>query len=142
MIHRAFFQAFLKSIILCIFLTACSAAESSKQPKGRFGVFYGGQVRALSEMSLKGAKLPKLGFRLSHSQVSKQPRQVEYRLVRPGRTSQRIKEWGRLNWQGEQPQLDHLLPWPEKFRAGYWSLRVLVDGQLILDRSIYFGSAD
>lgn len=131
----------LSGLFLVSTMFSCQVEPTKHEIQGSFGIFYGGGVRQPDEMILSAVQLPKLGFRLSSSESEPTDRIVRFRLLRPGHKLTRVKEFGRLQWGAEQLQLDHLLPWPEGLKRGYWSLRVTVDQLLVIDRSIYFRGA-
>lgn len=122
--------------LFCATALCLAACEEPPRPRGAVGIFYGGQVQELARVDLDPERLPRLGFRLELPEDRGEERRVRWELVRPGPLGRRVTEVGELTAPADLRTLDQALPIEWLASLGTINVRVIVDGQLTLDRAI------
>jgi hypothetical protein len=127
---------------LSLGLAGCSAEADRSQTTGAVGVFYGGEVQELERLTVTPARPKTLGFRLEFADAASGPRQVTWKVVRPGPAGRRVAETGAAAVPGDRRRVDQVLELPVPTPPGTYDVRVVVDGVLAIDRAILLVSGD
>ncbi len=118
-------------------LAACRGAEKQERVRGAVGVFYGGQVQELSEVTVTSVNPPTLGFRLDFLQEAEEKaRNVRFEVVRPGPAGRRVTETGEQTISPERRRYDQTIELPQSAPLGTINVRVVVDSQIVIDRAL------
>jgi hypothetical protein len=134
---------------LAVVLAACQArgnGASDGRVRAEFGIFYGGQVQQTDQIPFElDAARPRHGFRLTESPAPAQPLAVHWELGSPGR-GQRVRDsqgrkarprqvqLGRAHFRPGEAVFEQVLPFAPDDPLGLWNIRVLIGGQLVIDR--------
>lgn len=122
---------------LCL---ACARPETPRGPieRAELGVFFGGQVQERREIpfSLDRTKQT-LGFRLTFREPQSRPAELRWEIDRPGpRGRGRAVEMGDAKARAGQTVFDQEIVMKPGDPLGTWNIRVFVDGEAVLDRSV------
>jgi hypothetical protein len=121
-------------LLVAITLLGCDAAPS---PEGAVGIFYGGQVQELETIVLDPLRAPTLGFRVQlPAGASAEEHQLRWEVVRPGPAGRRVTEVGEARIAAGRAEVEQVLPIDLRESVGLMNVRVVVDGQLVIDRAI------
>jgi hypothetical protein len=113
---------------------------------GEFGIFYGGQVQERDELPLELDRTRQLqGFRLRLEPAPSRPLEVRWELGMPGtgrlladtqgrRSRARKVQLGQARWRPGEAYFEQALPFSPSDPLGLWSMRVLVEGRVVIDR--------
>jgi hypothetical protein len=118
----------------CILLVAC---EARAPVSGAVGVFYGGQVQELERIDVDPVRAQTFGFRVDLPESYRdRDHALRWEVVRPGPAGRRVTQVGELSIPAGRAQLDQALPVDLREATGLYNVRVLVDGQIAIDRAI------
>jgi hypothetical protein len=118
----------------CILLVAC---EAPAPVSGAVGVFYGGQVQELERIDVDPLRAQTFGFRVDLPEASRdRDHALRWEVVRPGPAGRRVTQVGELSIPAGLAQHDQVLPVELREATGLYNVRVLVDGQVVIDRAI------
>lgn len=122
---------------MVLLLLGCNPVSEREEIHGTFGAFYGGQVQRLNDVAWDVMDKPALGFRLEFPE-SAQSREhaLRWELVRPGPEGRRVTVTRELQLPAGRERVDQLVDIPVDAPLGTVNLRVLVDGQLLVDRAL------
>lgn len=123
--------------LLLLLASAALGCEEPEPATGVVGVFYGGQVQELETIVLDPLRAPTFGFRveLPASAVGSD-HGLRWEVVRPGPAGRRVTEVGEVRLAVGREALEQVLPIDLRETTGLMNVRVLVDGQLVIDRAI------
>ncbi|MBX3182215.1 MAG: hypothetical protein KIT72_09825 [Polyangiaceae bacterium] len=130
-------------------LGGCPAPEKQRpEVRASFGIFYGGQVQERDEIpfEIDRAKQSQ-GFRLEFPAPLAAARRVTWEVDQPAPRGKRPTPTSRITALGEaevRPGTDRLevpLELAPGDPLGEWNIRVLVDGELVLDQRFALYSA-
>jgi len=117
-----------------VLLVACEAAAPVS---GAVGVFYGGQVQELERIEVDPLRALTFGFRVDLPEPSRdRDHALRWEVVRPGPAGRRVTQVGELPIPAGLAQLEQTLPVDLREVTGLYNVRVLVDGQIVIDRAI------
>jgi hypothetical protein len=117
-----------------ILLVACEAVAPVS---GAVGVFYGGQVQELERIEVDPLRAQTFGFRVDLPEPSRgRDHALRWEVVRPGPAGRRVTQVGELSIPAGRAQLEQALPVDLREATGLYNVRVLVDGQIVIDRAI------
>ncbi len=120
---------------------ACNDKHASAPaPRAQLGVFFGGQVQERDEIpfELDGARQTQ-GFRIDFPPAPGKSHHVRWEIDRPdsGRHGQgRVVSISEADVRAGQSRFDQSLPFKPGDPLGLWNIRVLVDGDIVIDREI------
>jgi hypothetical protein len=127
----------VKRLACGLVLMVLAGCREDEHVKGAVGVFYGGQVQELEQVTLDPVRAPSFGIRVEFPEsVRGQDHDVRWEVVRPGPLGRRVTEVGELRVNGDRAALDQVLPIDLREAPGLANVRVVVDGQLVIDRAI------
>ncbi|HEV8550244.1 MAG TPA: hypothetical protein VGQ57_14470 [Polyangiaceae bacterium] len=133
-------RAFLLAGLASAWLFACDRSPRPPEVRATFGVFFGGQIqdRQTIPLILDRAR-QSVGVRLEFAEPPAADRRVEWELDRPagkkpGDTS-RVVAFGQARARAGEAVLDVPLAFQPNDRPGTWRVRVVLDGQRVLDRA-------
>lgn len=120
---------------------ACGRAERAPTPivEARLGVFFGGQVQERDEIPFELDRTRQSqGFRLDLSRVAPKPHHVRWEIERPPARpgASRVTALADAELRPEQTRFDQLIAFQPGDPLGLWNVRVLVDGEIVLDRAV------
>lgn len=111
--------------------------DDARPVTGSVGVFYGGQVQELEVLALDPLRMPKFGIHLEvPPSAQDEPHAARWEVVRPGPAGRRVTQIGELSIEAGRSGIDQVLPVDLRESVGLMNVRVLVDGQLVIDRAI------
>jgi hypothetical protein len=137
-----------RRLLLSSVLVACNGGRALTEPQlsAEFGIFYGGQVQERDELPLELDRTRQLqGFRLQLDPPPQRPLEVRWELGRPGvgralldsqgrRARPRKVELGQARWRPGERLFEQTLPFSPGDPLGLWNMRVLLDGQIVIER--------
>jgi hypothetical protein len=137
-----------QSLLLGSALVACNGGGALSEPRlsAEFGIFYGGQVQERDELPLELDRTRQLqGFRLQLDPAPQRPLEVRWELGRPGvgralpdsqgrRARPRKVQLGQARWRPGEGLFEQTLPFSPGDPVGLWNMRVLLDGQVVIER--------
>jgi len=113
------------------------ACEAPAPVTGAVGLFYGGQVQELETLVLDPVRAPTFGFKIElPTSLSGQEHEVRWEVVRPGPAGRRVTQVGTLRVASGRSGIEQVLPVDLRESLGILNVRVLVDGQVVIDRAI------
>ena len=133
-------RALLVATLASAALLACDRTPRPPAVRATFGVFFGGQIQDRQEIPLVLDRARQsLGFRLEFAEPPSADRRVEWELdkpagKKPGDTS-RVVAFGQARARAGETVLDVPLAFQPNDRPGAWRVRVVLDGQRVLDRA-------
>jgi len=115
----------------------CVACATDEPITGAVGVFYGGQVQELEQLTPDPVRAPSFGVRVDFPPWARgREHEVRWEVVRPGPAGRRVTEVGELRVAGDRAHLEQVLPIDLRETPGLVNVRVLVDGQIVIDRAV------
>ncbi len=129
-------------LALGLSLSGCPAPEKKRpEVQAVFGVFYGGQVQERDEIPFEIDRVKQSqGFRLEFAQPLTAARRVVWEIDQPAPRGKRPTPTSRITALSEaevrpgSDRLDVPLELAPGDPLGEWNLRVLVEGELVLDQ--------
>lgn len=111
--------------------------EAREPITGTVGIFYGGQVQELQVLELDPLRAPIFGIRVQlPASAAAEEHQVRWEVLRPGPAGRRVTEVGNLRIEPGRTEIEQTLPVDLREAPGLMNVRVLVDGQVVIDRAI------
>lgn len=113
--------------------------------RAEFGIFFGGQVQEREQIPFEPSRARQVqGFRLEFRAPLAEDLAIEWEINRP-RTSrrrgsnaaasdERLVQLGQAQARAGQTRFEQVLPFKPGDPLGVWNLRVVADGQLVMDR--------
>lgn len=127
----------MKRLACGLLLVIVVGCRDEEHITGAVGVFYGGQVQELEQVTLDPVRAPSFGIRVEFPEAARgQDHQLRWEVVRPGPLGRRVTEVGELQVKGDRAALDQVLPIDLREAPGLTNVRVVVDGQVVIDRAI------
>ncbi|MEB2311465.1 MAG: hypothetical protein OZ921_13330 [Sorangiineae bacterium] len=131
----------LVGALAALLAIACGRAERAPAPlvDARLGVFFGGQVQERDEIPFELDRTRQSqGFRLDLSRVEPKAHHVRWEIERPpGKPgARRVTALADADLRPEQARFDQLIAFQPGDPLGLWNVRVLLDGEIVLDRAI------
>ena len=140
----------MKRVWLALFLALAACRERAAPAPGvvqraQFGIFFGGQVQEREQIPFEASRARQVqGFRLDFRAPLERDLGVEWEINRP-RASQkglhkttasgeRLVQLGQAQARAGQTRFEQVLPFEPGDPLGVWNIRVLVGGQLVIDR--------
>lgn len=129
-----------------VLLLACQSTSIRSEVVAEFGLFFGGQVQQLVEIPFElDVSKQRQGFRLQRKVASTSSQEVswELSLARAGRKvadshgrkgQLNVVRFGTSQWLAGEKRFEKELPFAIGEPLGMWNIRVVVDGQAVLDR--------
>jgi hypothetical protein len=134
------------ALVALLTVAGCNRAPRPPAVRATFGVFFGGQIQEREEIPLvlDGAR-QSIGLRLEFADPPATESRVEWELdkpvgKKPGDTS-RVVAFGQAKARAGAGVFDVPLAFQPGDRPGAWRVRVVVDGQRVLDRAFTVSSA-
>lgn len=124
---------------LAVALGALVLAGCSADPRvvGSVGVFYGGQVQELEVLTQDPLRAPSFGVHLEIPAAAQSDvHEVRWEVVRPGPAGRRVTQIGEFRVESGRAEIQQQLPVDLRESIGLMNVRVLVDGQVVVDRAI------
>jgi hypothetical protein len=120
-------------------------ASSSLVAEAEFGIFFGGQVQERDELPFeldRGRQIQ--GIRLAFAKPLERDSIVRWELDMPGseRDAARVVRLGEAAVRAGQTRFEQVVPFSPGDRLGVWNVRVIVDNELVLDRSVVVSAAE
>ena len=120
-----------------LLLATAGGCTTNERITGAVGVFYGGQVQELEQLTLDPVRAPSFGIRVEFPESARgSDHELRWEVVRPGPLGRRVTEVGELRVKGDRAALDQVLPIDLREAPGLANVRVVVDGQVVIDRAI------
>ncbi len=154
LLHRAGRLSGALLVLACGVACTVPRGDESERIVAQFGVLFGGQLRRVDELALELDRNKQIqGIRVA-GPASRGARNVQWELgtAEFGRYRQdargieqrrRKTRHGAFRWLPGQPGVEQVLPFQPGDPTGLWSIRVMVDGQPVLDRPFWvFDAAD
>lgn len=127
----------MKRLACGLLLLVTAGCGEDGRITGAVGVFYGGQVQELEQVTLDPLRAPSFGIRVEFPESTRgRDHDVRWEVVRPGPLGRRVTEVGELQVKGDRAALDQVLPVDLREAPGLANVRVVVDGQVVIDRAI------
>lgn len=127
----------MSRLLLCLLVSATVGCDEKPAMKGAVGVFYGGQVQELERIVLDPVRAPTFGFRIEMpDSAGDTDHQLRWEVVRPGPAGRRVTEVGEVRVPAGREELEQVLPIDLREVGGLMNVRVVVDGQVVIDRAI------
>jgi hypothetical protein len=130
-------------------LAAAMACErgvaASLVSEAEFGIFFGGQVQERDEIPFELDRARQIqGIRLAFAKPLERDSIVRWELDMPGpeRDAARVVRLGEAGVRAGQTRFEQVVPFSPGDRLGIWNVRVIVDNELVLDRSVVVSAAD
>jgi hypothetical protein len=121
----------------CLLLATTLGCDEKPAVQGAVGVFYGGQVQELERIDVDPLRAPTFGFRVELPEhAAAADHQLRWEVVRPGPAGRRVTEVGEARIPAGREELQQVLPLDLREVGGLMNVRVLVDGQVVIDRAI------
>lgn len=128
-------------VLLWLGLAACRNADESK-PRAEFGVLFGGDIQDRERLVLEpDPSKQELGVRVTFAQPVTRATRVSWEVERPSQVrgldggTMRAAELGNVTLGAGERRADGKFVFRAGDPPGSWRVRVLVDGQSVLDRS-------
>ncbi len=147
----------LFAVLLALAASGCDAGTDHPTPapiRAEFGILFGGQVQQRQRIPLETDRSKQtVGFRLTFGAAVSRSQRIEWQLDLPGTSRNapdhrgRLGE-GRLTRLGEaqtragEPRFEQVIELLPGDPLGTWNVRVLVDGNIVLDRPFLMVRAD
>jgi hypothetical protein len=113
------------------------ACDDRAPMTGAVGIFYGGQVQELERIDLDPLRAPTFGVRVDlPASARDDDHELRWEVVRPGPAGRRVTQVGTLHIPAGRAQVEQALPVELREAPGLMNVRVLVDGQIVIDRAI------
>ncbi|MCC6903820.1 MAG: hypothetical protein IT377_32935 [Polyangiaceae bacterium] len=132
-----------RALLVGLALASAAACDRPAAPQGpvaraELGVFFGGQVQERKEIPFTlDRNRQTQGFRLTFHQPLARPAEIRWEIDRPGpRGRGRAVELGESQARVGMTVLDRELSMKPGDPLGTWKIRVFVDGEVALDRSV------
>lgn len=128
--------------LVSLAVSACNAQRGTDAlvKHAELGVFFGGQVQERDEIPFElDATKQSQGFRIDLSHPPDKPHHVRWEIDRPasGRHGvDRVVSIGEADIRVGQARFDQSLPFKPGDPLGVWNVRVLVDGDIVIDREL------
>lgn len=144
----------LPALAAALALACQQRGPTPGEPTAEFGVFFGGQIQHLQIIPLNLDRTKQnVGFRVSLPTAAARALQVRWELDMPGSTRGvrdlegrpglgRLVRLGRLSLPAGEHQLDHALPFEKGDPLGTWNVRILLEGEILLDRPFAVTAAE
>lgn len=133
-------RAALLSCLALGLLLACDRREAPRGPveRAELGVFFGGQVQERKEIPFSVDRTKQTwGFRLTFREPLRKTAELAWEIDRPGpRGRGRAVELGDAKVRVGQSVFDQEIVMKPGDPLGTWNVRVLVDGEVVIDRSL------
>jgi hypothetical protein len=131
---------------MLVVLAGCQQrAREGSVERAQFGIFFGGQVQEREQIPFEPSRARQVqGFRLDFRAPLERDLAIEWEINRP-RTSrkrasnaaasdERLVQLGQAQARAGQTRFEQVLTFKPGDPLGMWNLRVVADGQLVMDR--------
>jgi hypothetical protein len=131
---------------MLVVLAGCQQrAREGSVERAEFGIFFGGQVQEREQIPFEPSRARQVqGFRLEFRAPLERDLAIEWEINRP-RTSgkragnaqaseERLVQLGQAQARVGQTRFEQVLAFKPGDPLGVWNLRVVADGQLVMDR--------
>lgn len=125
---------------LALWLVGCEAAPTTAGliQEARLGVFFGGQIQQREQVARVFDETQSQGFRIVFREPLRTKKRVNWELMmppRPGSGEVLVSKLGELTVPAGQREIDQTFRFEPGDPLGLWNIRVLVDDELVIDRS-------
>jgi hypothetical protein len=127
-------------LALGLFLAVPACRSKQRVQRAEFGVFYGGQVQERREIPFELDRTKQThGIRIELAAPFDRDTEVTWEIDKPNPTrrgpgSARMAELGRARLPKGQDRFERIFAFQPDDAPGTWNVRVLLDGQLVIDR--------
>ena len=142
---RTLCQSRYAALALAAAIACERGAAASLVSEAEFGIFFGGQVQERDEIPFELDRARQIhGIRLAFAKPLERDLVVRWELDMPGpeRDAARVVRLGEAPLRAGQTRFEQVVPFSPGDRLGVWNVRVIVDNELVLDRSVVISGAE